>query len=162
MSHQEQTTYSEDVMKTASKILGVIAMAIVLAWPAKGSDIKKQIGEARYQKAVANLLVAIKSDNCGLRTSAAYLLGELQAEEAVIPLMAALHEGKEACNRIAAAWALCKIGDARGVFAVKQAVRFDESKKVQRLCAWYYNVYVDANTFTFVPSVSPVEELSSK
>lgn len=149
-------------MKTRSKILGVIAMAIVLAWPARGSDIKKQIGEARYQKAVANLLVAIKSDNCGLRTSAAYLLGEFGANEAVVPLMAVLHDGKAECNRIAAAWALCKIGDARGVFAVKQAVRFDESKQVQRLCAWYYNVYVDAGTFTFVPSVTATEQFSSK
>jgi hypothetical protein len=68
---------------------------------------------------------------------------------------------KEATIRITAACVLCKIGDARGLFAVKQAVRFNESKKVQRFSAWYYNVYVDANTFTFVPSVSPVEELSS-
>jgi len=149
-------------MKTGTKILGVIAMAIVLAWPAKGSDLKQQIGEARYQKAVANLLVAIKSDNLGLRNSATYLLGEYEVKEAVIPLMAILHDGKEPTSRIAAAWALCRIGDARGVFAVKQAVRFDENKKVQRLCAWYYHVYVDGNTFSFVPSVSPTEELSSK
>jgi HEAT repeat protein len=149
-------------MKTGTKILSVIAMAILLAWPAKSSEIKKQIGEARYQKAVANLLAAIKSANIGLRTSATYLLGEFQAEEAVIPLMRLLHNVKKERSRIAAAWALCRIGDARGVFAVKQAVRFDESKKVQRLCAWYYNVYVDANEFAFVPSVTPVEELSSK
>jgi hypothetical protein len=149
-------------MKTGSKILGVTAMAIVLAWPARGSDIKQQIGEARYQKAVANLLVAIKSDNRGLRNSAAYLLGEFEAKEAVVPLMAILHDGKDVTSRIAAAWALCRIGDARGVFAVKQAVRFDASKQVQRLCAWYYNVYVDAGTFTFVPSVSAPEQFSSK
>ncbi len=149
-------------MKGTARIIGVIALAIVLAWPAKASEIKKQIGEAKYNAAVENLLVALKSDNCGLRKSAAYVMGQLQAEEAVIPLMAILRNSNDECARIAAAWALCQIGDARGVYAVKQAVRFDNSDKVKSYCAWYYNLYVQDGTFAFAPPVGATTELTSK
>ena len=56
----------------------------------------------------------------------------------MIPLLRVLHDSPSATERTMAALALCTIGDARGLFAVEQAVRFDESTKVQRLCAWFY------------------------
>jgi HEAT repeat protein len=147
-------------MKKESRILGVVALAIVLALPANGSGMKEKIGKVKYDRAVANLLVGIKSDNCGLRKSAAHMLGEMEATDAVIPLMEVLHTCSDEPSRIAAAWALCRIGDGRGVFAVKQSARLDSNRKVQLSCAWFYNLYVRQGTFTFVPPVDPPIEMS--
>jgi len=141
-------------MKRSAIILGVIALSIMLIVPASANDLKKELGEARYNKAVENLLVALKDANTndGLRRSAIYQLGELQASDAVIPIMAVLRRCHDEKCRVAAAWALCKIGDSRGEYAVKQAVRFDDSRKVQLHAAWYYNLYVSEGTFAFIPS----------
>ena len=68
--------------------------------------------------------------------------------------MRVLRNDKDEKARIAAAWALCKIGNAAGTYAVKQAVRFDESKKVKLHSAWYYNLYVYEGTFAFIPAAS--------
>ena len=155
MIGRTQRTFSKEViMKRSGIILGVILLSIMLIVPASASDLKKELGEARYNKAVENLLVALKTTNTndGLRRSAIYMLGELQADDAVIPLMAVLRNCHDAKCRIAAAWALCKIGDARGTYAVKQAVRFDDNMKVQLHSAWYYNLYVAEGTFAFIPS----------
>ncbi len=35
--------------------------------------------------AITNLLIGLQSDNYGLRTSAAFMLGEVKADEAVLP-----------------------------------------------------------------------------
>jgi hypothetical protein len=136
-------------MKTFATFL--VALFLVLASEATAQDIKKQIGETAYDNAVANLLVGLNSTNDGLRRSAIYRLGQFEARTAAIPLMGILRNSTDEKSRIAAAWALCKIGNAVGTYAVKQAVRFDESKKVQLHSAWYYNLYVSEGTFAFVP-----------
>jgi len=90
---------------------------------------------------VASLIMGINSDNFGLRTSAAYMLGELKCEKGVIPLLHMLKSEDREDARIVAALALLKIGDAKGIFAIKQAIRFDQSERVRRLCANFYNSY---------------------
>jgi HEAT repeat protein len=152
----------EDHMKRTGIVFGAIALAIVLALPARAGDIKNQIGEAKYELAVQNLLNGVSSENEGLRRSAIYQLGELEAQDAVIPLMRVLRNNADERSRLAAAWALCKIGDLRGVYAVKQAVRFDDSKKVQLHAAWYYNLYVSEGTFAFIPSESSPTQIAEK
>ena len=149
-------------MKMSGRIFGVIALAIILALPATASDLKKELGEAKYDFAVQNLLNGVSSPNDGLRRSAIYQLGELQAEDAVIPLMRVLRSCTDERCRVAAAWALCKIGDDRGTYAVKQAVRFDDSKKVQLHSAWYYNLYVSEGTFAFIPSASSPTQIAER
>jgi hypothetical protein len=139
-------------MKRIGMVFGVIALSIMLALPATALDIRKQIGDTKYDRAVENLLKGATSDNVGLRRSSIYLLGEFEAQDAVIPLMRVLRSCTDERCRVAAAWALCKIGDARGTYAVKQAVRFDDSPKVQLHSAWYYNLYVSEGTFAFIPS----------
>jgi hypothetical protein len=141
-------------MKKSAMIFGVIVLAITMVLPATAHDLRKEIGEAKYEKAVQNLLVGVgdQNSNCGLRRSAIYMLGELEAKEAVIPLMSVLRSCTDEKSRLAAAWALCKIGDGRGTYAVKQAVRFDDNAKVKMHCAWYYNLYVNQGTFAFIPS----------
>jgi hypothetical protein len=41
-----------------------------------------------------------------------------------------------------AALALYKIGDARGLYAIKQAIRFDDSERVRNLCTKFYKAYL--------------------
>jgi hypothetical protein len=96
----------------------------------KDSEIRKS--------AVASLLLGIQSDNYGLRTSSAFMLGEIRAEEAVIPLMHMLHTEKSENARIVAALSLYKIDNPRGLFAVKQATRFDSSERVRKMCTNFY------------------------
>ena len=138
------------------KSLGTIFVALLIAvvTQARAQDMQKELGDAKFTKAVANYMVALNSPNDGLRRSAIYQLGQLSAKDAAIPLMGILRNNKDEKSRIAAAWALCKIGNAAGTYAVKQAVRFDESKKVQLHSAWYYNLYVSEGTFAFIPAAS--------
>jgi HEAT repeat protein len=138
-------------MKTLGTIFVALLLAVVVQ--ANAQDIRIKLGEARFKVAVENYLIAIQSPNDGLRRSAIYQLGNMEIKEASIPLMRILHNSNDEKSRIAAAWALCKIGDAVSTFAVKQAVKFDQSKKVQLHAAWYYNLYVSAGTFVFTPAV---------
>jgi hypothetical protein len=149
-------------MKKSLTIFGVIVLAITMALPATAHDVRKELGDAKYDKAVQNLLVGISDDcdNVGLRRSAIYMLGQLEAKDAVIPLMKVLHSCPDEKSRLAAAWALCQIEDGRGAYAVKQAVRFDESAKVKMHCAWYYNLYVSDGTFAFYPSANAPTEIA--
>jgi HEAT repeats len=100
----------------------------------KNSELKKEV--------VQNLLIGLQSKNFGLRTSSAYILGEIRAEEAVLPLMKMLRTEKSEEARIVAALALYKIKETRGIFAIKQAVRFDDSERVQKNCSNFYNQYL--------------------
>ena len=108
-----------------------------------------------------NLFIGLANDNPGLQRSCVLMLGKIQSSRAVVPLMAILHNQTNDNLRVAAAWALCKIGDARGVYAVKMAVKFDESTKVQATCAWYYENFVKQGTFTFAqpepPAIAAIE-----
>jgi HEAT repeat protein len=136
-------------MKKLAMLFGAV-LFMGAAW-ANAQTVKDEIGEAKFDNAVANYLVALKGENDGLRRSAIYMLGQIQANDATIPLMKVLRSSKDARSRIAAAWALSKIGNAFGVYAVKQAVRFDDDLKVQTHAAWYYNLYVSPGTFAFIP-----------
>ena len=136
-------------MKKLAMLFGAV-LFVTATW-ANAQTVKDQIGEAKFETAVSNYLVALKSENDGLRRSAIYMLGQLEANDAVVPLMKVLRSSKDAKCRIAAAWALSKIGNSFGAYAVKQAVRFDEDLKVQTHAAWYYNLYVSPGTFAFIP-----------
>lgn len=138
------------------KALGMflVALLLVVSAEVRAQDAQKSLEGAKFDKAVANYLVALQSPNDGLRRSAIYQLGQFQATRATIPLMAVLRNSTDEKSRIAAAWALCKIGKEVGTYAVKEAVRFDDSKKVQMHSAWYYNLYVAEGTFAFIPAAS--------
>ena len=133
--------------------MGTLALALVLAAPADQPDVRQAIGEVRYQQAVQNLLIGLASENDGLRRSSAYILGEIRSDDAVIPLMRALKSGTDEKTQIVAALSLCKIGDARGVFAVKQEARFSENSRVRNSCSWFFDRYVHSGVFEF-PEVS--------
>lgn len=89
-----------------------------------------------------NYIEGIKSDNQGLKVSAAYFLGEMKSSKAVIPLMRILREDNCDGARLAAALALVKIGDARGIYIVKKAVDFNDCKKVRKMAKHLYASYI--------------------
>ncbi len=135
-------------MKASVVVLATILLVSVAAAGSNPADNGKS-------PAVVNLLIGVNSDNQGLKESAANMLGELGSTYGVIPLMRMLHESDQESARIVAALALCKIGDARGIYAVKRAATFDSSDKVKRSCAWFYEQYVQPGSFRFVTIEEP-------
>ncbi|MCB0729591.1 MAG: HEAT repeat domain-containing protein [Ignavibacteriae bacterium] len=95
--------------------------------------------EKYYNRIEENLIVGVESDNQGLRISAAYFLGEINSEKAVIPLMKMLKSSPIEEERLIAALSLAKIKSEKGIYAIKQRIKFDESERVQRLCTIFYN-----------------------
>lgn len=95
-----------------------------------------------YDLIEQNLLVGVHSENYGLKLSSVYRLGEMKSGKAVIPLLNILHTEKNEPARILAALSLYKIGDARGIYAVQRAAKFDDSERVRRMCANFYNEFV--------------------
>jgi len=91
-----------------------------------------------------NLLLGMESENLGLQSCAAYMLGEFCCDEAVVPLLKILHNSPYEEMRIMAALSLYKIGDSRGIFAIRQAIKFDDSKRVRKLCDKFYRAYLQA------------------
>jgi hypothetical protein len=60
--------------------------------------------------------------------------------------MKLLHNSSSEELRILAALSLYKIGDSRGIYAIKQSIKFDESKRVQRMCEIFYKAYIQGNS----------------
>jgi HEAT repeat protein len=127
-------------MKTLMRIVAAALLVAAFALSSQAGD--KNMPDVPYNRELAetNLMIGLASDNLGLRASSASILAEVGTERSVIPLMQMLHNGVEE-ERIVAALALSRIGDGRGVYAVRRAVEFDPSPKVQRLAAWYYMEY---------------------
>jgi hypothetical protein len=134
-------------MKKSLIILALLTLVVfVVPVMAQESVLPANVNKAIVEK---NLLIGLSSENQGLQRSCALMLGQIQADHAVIPLMSALKSSTSENVRIAAAWSLCQLGDARGSYAVKMATKFDDSNKVQAACAWYYETYIQSGTFTF-------------
>ena len=116
-------------MRLIYKILVLSFFCAAFSYPQDSSKATSNSGESEV-----NYLVGVKSDNSGLRASSAYYLGEMKSEKAVIPLMEILRTDTSASTRIMAALSLYKIGDARGLHAIKQAIRFDSDEQVKKMC----------------------------
>jgi hypothetical protein len=143
-------------MKRIITIVGALVLLAGSTAVAAGSDYPAGLTAEQYNAAVTNLLIGLASDNTGLKTSSAFMLGDLKATEAVVPLMAILRSEEKTCCRVVAALALCRIGEARGVFAVKQAIRFDDNADVQQKCAWFYEQFVQPGSYQFIPASANV------
>jgi HEAT repeat protein len=142
-------------MKTTVAILAAVVLVLMTASIAMATDTTKGLTPDQYARAEQNLLRGLDSDNLGLIEGSANMLGELKSSKAVIPLMKLLRDGDQESTRIVAALALCQIGDARGLYAVKRATQFDGSERVAQRCAWFYNSYAKAGTFGFAAAGTP-------
>jgi hypothetical protein len=87
----------------------------------------------------------LNSNNTGLKAGCIYMIGELCCQRSVICLMKLLHNSSSEEIRILAALSLYKIGDSRGIYAIKQATRFDESERVSHICEMFYRAYIQNN-----------------
>jgi len=118
----------------------VLVITVTSFGSIKPNPVKK---DAMNRDAViTNLMNGIQSENQGLRISSSYFLGELKSGEAVIPLMRILKSDDNEESRIMAALSLLKIEDSRGLYAIKQAVNFDSSERVKKMCAIFYRDYL--------------------
>lgn len=131
-------------MKNFTAFVTVLILIITLSTTSFAGDNSTKKYE-RTQNTVSSLIEGLNSDNIGLKTSCAYLMGELNVTEGIIPLMRLLRNDESEEVRICAALALYKIGTPISIFAVKQAIRFDESDRVSRLAAKFYYDFLRSN-----------------
>ena len=123
-------------MKRTKMYLIVIVLSIFVSSVFAGpKTISKEVIEDSY-------IAGVTSENQGLKVSSAYFLGEMKSSKAVIPLMRILREDNCDGARLAAALALIKIGDARGIYMVKKSVNFNDCEKVRRLAKHLYASYL--------------------
>jgi len=116
-------------------LLSIIFSGLFLSILAGNGKENHQIKESTIQ----SLLEGLNSDNIGLKSSCAYMLGKLKIAEAVIPLMRVLHNDENEQVRISAVLALYMIATPIAIYAVRQAIRFDESNRVNKLAQNFYN-----------------------
>ena len=115
--------------------ISISSFGFILPAPAKIKKINRDL-------VIVNLMNGVNSGNQGLRMSSAYFLGELKADEAIIPLMKILKSDENEEARIMAGLSLLKIKDSRGLFAIKQAIEFDDSERVRKMCSIFYQDYI--------------------
>lgn len=144
-------------MKKFTIIILLVLFLINSSTVFAGPKIKNQITENTIQ----TLIIGLESDNVGLKSSSAYMIGELQITEGIIPLLRMLHNENNEDLRIAAALALYKIGSPTSIYAVKQAIRFDESKRVSKHCADFYQEY-QKNKLNDEEKIVDVSKIASK
>lgn len=120
------------------KLTLTILLLIIIAITTTDISAKPKVKAKITDNTVASLMEGLNSENLGLKSSSAYMIGELQLSKALIPLLKILHEDENEEMRIAAALALYKIGSPIAIQAVKQSIRFDDSERVSKLCANFY------------------------
>lgn len=92
--------------------------------------------------ALKNLTAGIKSEYSGIRKDCIYYAGKYQVSEVLFPLMEQLRNEREPEIRVLIALSLHKIGDARGLYLVKEFSTKDHNSRVRRMCAAIYNDYL--------------------
>lgn len=127
-------------MKHFTRILALTLLLLLLSSTTFAGNSKSEVDVK--ESTIASLLEGLTSDNMHLKSSCAYMLGELKVTEAIIPLMRILHNDINEELRISAALALYKIGTPMSIYAVKQAGRFDESERVNKLAQNFYAEYL--------------------
>jgi hypothetical protein len=120
-------------------LLGFVVSMVLLTGVSCASSLTKK--DSAIIKGEKNLMIAINTDNYGLKSSAAQILGDIKSKKAVIPLMKILKSSDDENLRIVAAHSLYKIQSPMGMFAVRQAIRFDESARVRKVCR---NLYMES------------------
>ena len=119
-------------------------LLILISLPGLAREGENQIRD-NHQNTVLSLIEGLNSNNIGLKSGCAYMLGKLKVTEAIIPLMKVLRDCECEEVRISAALALYKIGTPLSIHAVKQAVIFDESERVSRMASNFYFDYLRNN-----------------
>ena len=121
--------------KTIRGITAVVAAIVVMMATAGASQpIVSKTPNVDWKKAEANYVVALGSENLGLRQSAANFIAEYRLKGAAEPLIEVLKTDKVERIRMAAALALVTLGGNRERAAVEEAALYDGSDKVVKFC----------------------------
>lgn len=128
-------------MRTLSSVFIVIFIIITsgILYSQDSVSVAPKISDKDIDE---NYIKGVETDNLGLKVSSTYYLGERQSTKAVIPLLKILKQDSSVEARITAALALFKIGDERGIFAIKRASEFDENEQVRKMCSIFYQMYL--------------------
>ena len=124
-----------------SILLFAVSLSLILPIqiiPQETAGLNSLQMEACYE----TLQQGLNSNNEGLKAGCAYMAGEIRCQRSVVCLLKILRDNPSEELRILAALSLYKIGDARGIYAIKQAIKYDGSKRVQRMCEIFYKAYV--------------------
>lgn len=134
-------------MKTLFQYVTTVFVILSLALPISAKNLSNSASPSEPKSKsviVDNLLLGVKSQNEGLKLSALFQMGNYDTEKSVIELMRTLKDDPKDEARITAALSLYKLGDARGIYAVKRAAVFDESPRVRKMCEKFYQQSIAA------------------
>lgn len=84
-------------------------------------------------KAIANLVLGLESDNYGLQRSCIYLAGKYKLDELVGELVSTIENTENSDLKILTALALYEIGDLRGKKALINFFRKEDDDRVKRV-----------------------------
>lgn len=131
-------------MKRSTLLFSVFLFLIfsIQIFPQETADKTSAEMEACFE----TLQQGLNSDNAGLIAGCTYMIGEVRCQRSIVSLLNMLHNSDSEELRILAALSLYKIGDSRGIYAIKQSIKFDESKRVQRMCDIFYKAYQRGDT----------------
>jgi HEAT repeats len=125
----------------SQNILFAVSLLLLLTIRILPQEIADQNNSSK-EACVKTLLEGLNTENRGLQAGCTYMLGEICCNRSVIALLDILHNSPSEELRILAALSLYKIGDSRGIYAIKQSIKFDESERVSRLCDKFYRAYM--------------------
>lgn len=139
-------------MKKFWLVCVVLIAVILFSANMYSQPVPKRLIQMNETQITENLLTGMNSCNKGLCASCVYMIGDLCCKKGVIKLMSLLHNAECEEIRILAALSLCKIGDSRGIFAVKRAAVYDESERVKRLCGIFYKAFESGKIYVQEPN----------
>ncbi len=132
-------------MKRTLVIPAVLILAVFFTASSFAQRKSVKANNPKFKTIEANYLEGLNSNNLGLKISSAYFLGDMKSEKAVIPLMRMFDNAKTDGEKLVAAWALLKIGDARGTFLVKRECEVGNCDQIRSIL---YQMYTEYNNGT--------------
>ena len=120
--------------KKLAVVFLIISFAANIAVAQRNIDLTKLNSSAKK-----NLVMAINSDNTGLKRSAVYFAGYYKINEAVDPLINLLNSSSADISlKTLAAYSLHRIGSEECIEALKEAVHHNSNKKLCFKCRLLY------------------------
>lgn len=130
-------------MKTMHTFLALILFLLVLSQAGYSGNAAKAKANFNSEVVIENLINGVESEYTGLQVSAAQMLGDLRADESVIPLLRLFNNSENSGVKIAAALSLLKIGDERGIKAIKYSALYADDPHVKNMCHRFYQCYTE-------------------
>ena len=129
-------------MKTFSVF---VVFALLIANISSAQQNNQQTGISSSAK--KNLVMAINSDNTGLKRSAVYFAGYYKINEAVDPLINLLNSSSTDISlKTLAAYSLHQIGDEECIDALKELSAYCSDKKLCSKCKFMYEDLVQVKS----------------